>query len=94
MSNPSTPKRMRYAASSKLKLAKEAVESNNSSAARNHGISEKLVRDWRKVANELKDLPSTKCANRGQNQEKWPKLEKEIVRWVLSERLCGKIVTR
>ena len=44
---------MRYAASFKLKVAKEAVESNNSSAARNHGISEKLVRDWRKVANEL-----------------------------------------
>ena len=39
-------------------------------------------------------MPSTKCANRGKNQAKWPELEKEIVQWVLSERMCGKLVTR
>ena len=27
-------------------------------------------------------------------QEKWLRLEKEIVKWVLSERQCGRIVTR
>ena len=56
MSNPPTPKRMRYSASFKLKVAKEAAESNNSIAARNHGINETLVRNWRKVTSELKDF--------------------------------------
>ena len=39
-------------------------------------------------------MPSTKCGNCGQNQEKWPRVEKEIATWVLSERQCGRIVTR
>ena len=87
-------KRMKYDATFKIKVVQAAKDSNNSAAARHYCISEKLVRDWRKAENTIKEMPLTKCANRGQKQEKWPRLEKEIVKWVLSERQFHRIVTR
>ena len=94
MSGRSQRKKMKYNAAFKVKVVQAAKDSNNSAAARHYCISEKLVRDWRKAENTIKEMPLTKCANRGQKQEKWPRLEKEIVKWVLSERQCGRIVTR
>ena len=93
MFGQSQRKRMKYDAAFKIKVVQAAKESSNSEAARHYCISEKLVRDWRKAENTIKELPVTKCANRGQKQEKWPRLEKELAKWVLSQRQCGRIVT-
>lgn len=87
-------RRRKYDAAFKKTVIQASKDSSSSAAARHYCISEKLVRDWRKAEKTIKEMPSTKCANRGQNQEKWPRLEKEIATWVLSERQCGRIVTR
>ena len=87
-------RRRKYDAAFKKTVIQAAKDSSSSAAARHYCISEKVVRDWRKAEKTIKEMPSTKCANRGQNQEKWPRLEKEIATWVLSERQCGRIVTR
>ena len=94
MSGKSQRKRMKYDAAFKIKVVQAAKESSNSAAARHYCISEKLIGDWRKAENTIKELPLTKFANRGQKQEKWLRLEKEKAKWVLSERQCGRIVTR
>ena len=85
---------MKYDVAFKRKVVQSAKESNNNAAAWHYCIGEKLVRDWRKAENTIKELPLTKCLNRAQKQEKWPRLKKEIVKWVLSEHQCGRIITR
>ena len=42
-------KRMRYTAKLKLAAIKHAEENNNCAAAREFGVNEKLIRDWRKI---------------------------------------------
>ena len=71
MSGQSQRKRMKYDAAFKVKVVQAAKDSNNSAAARHYYcISEKLARDWRKTENTIKEMPLTKCGNRGQKQEK------------------------
>ena len=67
---------------------------NKNAAARNSDISEKWVRDRKNAGKNYQGLPLHKCSNRGQKQEKWPRLEKEIAVWVIPEKQGGKIVTR
>ena len=43
------PKRRNYEARFKLTVVDFAEKSNNSAAGRQFGVSEKLVRDWRKL---------------------------------------------
>ena len=59
------PKRRNYEARFKLTVVDFAEKSNNSAAGRQFGVSEKLVRDWRKLQAKIKQLPKTKCADRG-----------------------------
>ena len=47
----------------KLKVVDLAEKSNNSAASSKFGVSEKLVRDWWKQSDKIKDLPNTKCAD-------------------------------
>ena len=44
----SSSKRMSYTAGFKLRVIETAEQLGNRSASREHNVSEKLVRDWRK----------------------------------------------
>lgn len=86
-------KRMKYAASFKLKVVAFANSSNNCAAAREFGVNEKLVRDWKKDTDTLKTMPKTKCAMRS-GTCRWPELEKYLEEWVLTLRQNGYTVLR
>ena len=40
-----------------------------------------FVRDWRKLQAKIKQLPKTKCADRGLKCH-WPELEEQRVKWI------------
>ena len=50
------PKRRNYEARFKLTVVDFAEKSNNSAAGRQFGVSEKLVRDWRKLQAKMFNL--------------------------------------
>lgn len=83
----------KYTTAFKLKVVETAEKTNNCVAAREFCISEKLVRDWRKNANQLQKMPRQKCANRGK-PSKWPELEKKVAEWIRGNRQSGICVTR
>jgi len=86
-------KRSSYDAGFKLRVVDYAEQSTNSAAGREFGVSEKLVRDWRKQAEVLRALPKTKKARRGDHSH-FPELEDSLHEWVLECRQNGFIVTR
>ena len=86
-------KRMSYSAAFKLKVISFAENANNSAASRHFGISEKLVRDWRKNQSVLENIPKSKKALR-HGIASFPKLEKALNDWVLNSRQNGYAVTR
>ena len=47
----------------KFKVVDLVEKSNNSAAGRKFGVSKKLLQDWWKQSNKIKDLPKTKCAD-------------------------------
>ena len=85
-------KRCAYDAAFKLKVISAAEETNNSAAAREFGINEKQVRDWRKGKELLLTIPKTKCARRGK-KPLYHLLEEDIKKWIEKQRECGYIVT-
>ena len=87
------PKRMKYAAEFKRKAVEYALETNNSNAARKFGVNEKLIRDWKKNIDIIREMSSKKCANRGAKCY-WPEMEKNFFDWVNEQRANGYIVTR
>lgn len=86
-------KRTSYEAGFKLKVVEYAEHHGNSNAMREFGVSEKLVRDWRKTKETLINMPKTKRARRG-NVSSFPELEVELNEWILSQRQDGYIITR
>lgn len=87
-------KRNAYEASFKLKVVKFAEEcQNNRKTAREFDISEKCVRDWRKLAPKLATLGRTVKACRGR-KTLFVAEERELKEWLLSLRQNGFIVTR
>ena len=50
------------------------------------GVSEKLVRAWRKAEVNLTTMKKTKKAIRGL-KARWPELEERVHRWVLEQRI-------
>ncbi|XP_026095530.1 uncharacterized protein LOC113067371 isoform X4 [Carassius auratus] len=82
-------KRKSYSAEYKLQAVKYAAENGNRAAGRKFGVSEKLVRDWRKMEVTLTLMKKTKKANRGL-KARWPELEKRVYRWVLEQRAAGR----
>ena len=86
-------KRNKYDAGFKLKVIEFAKKSNNSSAGRHFDVSEKLVRDWRKAEEKLKNMPKNKCALRT-GKTSWPELEDAIFQWVMEQRQNGYVVSR
>ena len=57
----------------------------NRAAAREFGISESSVREWRKMKSELEKMNPQKCARRGATA-KWPQLESDLKEWILMRR--------
>ena len=88
-----TSRRKQYPAAFKLEVIKAAEETNNCAAAREFSVSEKLVRDWRKISYKLNNMSKRKCAQRT-GVVKFPELEKKLVEWLLQNRKCGYCVTR
>ncbi len=66
---------------------------NNRKTAAEFGVSEKQVRDWKKIADELAEMPRSKKARRG-FKPSFPDQEKELQSWILGLRQDGYIVTR
>uniref|UniRef100_A0AAR2J5P4 HTH CENPB-type domain-containing protein n=1 Tax=Pygocentrus nattereri TaxID=42514 RepID=A0AAR2J5P4_PYGNA len=79
-------KRKSYSADYKLQVVKYAAENGNRAAERKFGVTEKLVRDWRKAEVSLTAMKKTKKANRGL-KARWPQLEERVRTWVLEQRL-------
>lgn len=86
-------KRSSYEAGFKLKVVSRAEESNNSIASREFCVSEKLVRDWRKMKADLEKIPKDKKARRGLTTS-YGALETELHKWVMECRQNGYCVTR
>ena len=83
------PKRKSYSADYKLQVVKYAAKNGNRAAERKFGVSEKLVRDWRKTEVTLTQMKKTKKANRGL-KARWPELEERVHRLVLEQRAAGR----
>uniref|UniRef100_K7GDI2 HTH CENPB-type domain-containing protein n=1 Tax=Pelodiscus sinensis TaxID=13735 RepID=K7GDI2_PELSI len=79
------PKRKSYTANFKLCVVAFAKDNGNRAAGRKYSVNEKSVREWRKEEAELEKLHPRKRARRGQ-KAKWPKLEGNLLRWVLTQR--------
>ena len=86
-------KRKKYEASFKLKVIEVAKVSNNCAAARTFDVTEKIVRDWRRNEDNLRNMPKEKCAMR-RGSTRWPQLEDYVAEWVFELRQDGYIVTR
>jgi hypothetical protein len=86
-------KRQSYKSVFKIKVVAFAEIHGNSNAMREFNVDEKLIRDWRKIKEELNSMPRTKRARRG-NISSFPILEEELNIWVVSQRQEGYIVTR
>lgn len=87
-----TNNRKSYTAEYKLKIVAFAEENSNRKAEREFGISEKIIRDWRKAKDSLQLTKKQKKANRG-HKPRWPKLEQEVCEWVLSQRTNGRALS-
>ena len=55
-----TTKIRKYKASFKLKVIEVAKASNNSAAAKTFDVTEKMVRDWRKNEDNVRNMPKEK----------------------------------
>uniref|UniRef100_A0A3B3TFI6 HTH CENPB-type domain-containing protein n=1 Tax=Paramormyrops kingsleyae TaxID=1676925 RepID=A0A3B3TFI6_9TELE len=89
----SSTKRKKYDASFKLKVVNFAMEHNNCAAARQYGVTEKMVRDWKSNEKALKSMPRGKCALR-RGAPHWPELKKHVADMVAQHRQNGYVVTR
>ncbi|KAK9404800.1 hypothetical protein NXF25_009627 [Crotalus adamanteus] len=69
------------------------MEHNNCTAARQYGVTEKMVRDWKANEKALKSMPRGKCALR-RGTSHWPELKKHVADMVNEHRQNGYVVTR
>ncbi|XP_077573838.1 uncharacterized protein LOC144197115 isoform X3 [Stigmatopora nigra] len=81
-------KRKSYSAAFKLQVVNYANENSNRAAGKTFGVSEKLVRDWRKAEVSLNAMDKSKKANRG-NKARWPQLEKQLSAWLMEQLSAG-----
>ena len=81
----STGKRKSYEAGFKLKVVDYAEEHRNKGAEREFGVSEKMVRGWRKQKDQLKTMPKSKKARR-YGVTPYTGMENELRKWVLELR--------
>ena len=77
----------------KLRVIEFAESNNNCAAQREFGISEKLVRDWRKCKDRISEGPKTQ-KRRVIRVSPYEGLEKDVFDWVSELRQNGYVVTR
>lgn len=85
-------KRHAYEAQLKLKAISYAEEHGNRAAAREFKINESMVRKWRKLKNELRQVKKTQLSFRG-HQARWPELEERLEQWIIEQRTSGRSVS-
>ena len=85
-------KRHAYEAQFKLKAISYAEEHGNRAAAREFKINESMVRKWRKLENELRQVKKTQLSFRG-HKARWPKLEERLEQWIVEQRAGGRSVS-
>ena len=85
-------KRSSYDAAFKLKVIEFAEVNGNRAAEREFSVSEKVVRDWRKMKETLSEMPKTKRARRGK-QAHYREMERELAGWITDQRNNGYIVS-
>lgn len=85
-------KRHAYEAQLKLQAISYAFENGNRAAAKKFNINESMVRKWRKLENELRQVKKTKLSFRG-NKARWPQLEDQLEQWVIEQRTAGRSVS-
>ena len=78
-------KRNAYTSDFKLRVVAAAEDTSNRAAAREFNVGESSIREWRQMKNELLEINPRKRACRGPTS-KWPQLENELKRWILSRR--------
>ena len=86
-------KRSAYDNSFKLRVVEFAEKTNNCDAEREFGVSEKLVRDWRKTKGKIAEGPKTQ-KRRVVRLSPYEGLEKDLFLWVSELRQSGHVVTR
>lgn len=79
-------KRSSYTAAYKLYLVDLAEQAGT---RREHGVSKKLIRNWRRKKRELKKLPSSARSQRVRDKPYWPELETKLHKWVLERMFLG-----
>ena len=83
-------KRRSYTTSFKLKVVEDAEKKkSNRAVAKEYGVNEKLVRDWRKKKDALMSMPKAAKSERPGGKPHWPELEEKLQQWVLDKRLNG-----
>ncbi|KAM7390881.1 hypothetical protein PAMA_008875 [Pampus argenteus] len=85
-------KRHAYEAQFKLKAISYAEEYGNRAAAREYKINESMVRKWRKLENELRQVKKTQLSFRG-HQARWPELEERLEQWIVEQRASRRSVS-
>ena len=87
---PPVASRRSYTIGFKLEVVTYAEENGgNMAAQRKYGISEKVVRGWRKQKDILGQMKKTKKALRSGNKPRWPELEDRLESFVLEKRAEG-----
>lgn len=85
-------KRRKHEVSFKLKVVNFAKKHKNCAAARQYGVTEKIVRDRKAKGDALKSMPRGKCALR-RGTPRWPELEKHVADMVHEHHQNGYVVT-
>ena len=90
---PPAQSRRSYTAGFKLEVITYAEENGgNMAAQRKFGVSEKLVRDWRKQKDALHQTKKTTKAFRGRTAY-WPDLENQLENFVMEQRSSCRAVS-
>src|SRR2546427_294136 len=77
--------RRSFTAERKLEIIAYAEQYGNRAAEREFKVSEKNVRDWRRVKSILSVMPKKKRAQRS-GTTKWPELERCVKQYVMEKR--------
>jgi hypothetical protein len=78
----------------KLKVIREAEETNNCAAARKFKVTENNVRRWRQQKTDLSNSSGTRTAFRGPKKGRFDEIDTEVVKYVTDMRREGFPVTR
>lgn len=78
----------------KLKVIREAEETNNCAAARKFNVTENNVRRWRQQKTDLSNSSGTRTAFRGPKKGRFDEIDTEVVKYVTDMRREGFPVTR